>query len=155
MRILLDSRDLINIVEHSRPVAATAFDAYLRAGNHQIVLSFTNVRELSGPLAVSVEFLRLRPFLQALERMPLAYLKETTIIGTEIQAAAKAFVEGTEYQSPSPSVPRWDHVLVVDPRRQKLATENWVNFRLDEIIFYISRVSRRIFAPPDQHLARR
>ena len=81
------------------------------------------MRELSGPLAVGVEFLRLRPFLQALERMPHAYLQEATIIGKEIQAAVGAFDEQTEYQSPLPYVERWDHVLVVDPRRRKLATE--------------------------------
>ena len=57
MRILLDSRDLINIAEHSRPITAENLEAYLRARNHEIVLSFTNVRELSGPLAAGVEFM--------------------------------------------------------------------------------------------------
>lgn len=153
MRLLLDSRDLIDIVEHGRPVTATVFDAYLRANNHQLVFSFTNVREFSGPLAAGVGFLRLWPFLQALESMPHLYLKEATIIPAEIEAAAGAFNAGTVFQSPSPYVPRWDHVLVVDPRRHTLATANWVNFRLDEIIYYLSRASRQVFAPPSHHIA--
>lgn len=51
MRILPDTRDLINVVERGAPVNLDDFEAYLRAGNHQIVLSNTSVREFSGPLA--------------------------------------------------------------------------------------------------------
>ncbi len=154
MRILLDSRDLINIVEHGRPITADDFDAYLRARNHEIVLSFTNVRELSSPLAAGAEFMRIRPYLQTLERMPHVCVKETTIIPDEIRAAVTAFIEGVAYRSSCPYVPRWDHTLIVDPQRQHLSTENWVDFRLDEIIYYINRVRPDVFTPPERHLPR-
>ena len=149
MRILLDSRDLIDVVEHGRPVTPENFEAYVRDRNHQVVLSFTNIRELSSPLAEGAEFMRVRPLLQALERMQHLCLKETTIIPSEIRAAVTAFLEGAEYQSPSPYVPRWEHVLVVDPLRHRLPTEDWIDFRLDEIIYYINRARPDVFAPPE------
>lgn len=97
MRILLDSRDLIDLVEHKRPIPVSDFDRYLRAGGHEIVLSFTNVRELAGPLATTGDFLRVRPFLQAIEQLPHTYIKEVPIPAFEIRAALEAFNAGTEY----------------------------------------------------------
>src|SRR5712692_10384530 len=102
MRILLDSRDLINLVEHGRPTTTQQFDTYLRARNDEIVLTFTNVRELASPLASGAGFLQVRPLLQSLEQVPHTYLKEATIVAIEIHAAAQAFDSGTEYQSCSP-----------------------------------------------------
>jgi len=152
MRILLDSRDLINLVEHGRPTTIQQFDAYLRGGNHEIVLTFTNVRELASPLASGVEFLQVRGLLQSLEQMPHTYLKEITIVAIEIQAAVEAFNSGAEYQGCSPYVTRWDHTLMTLPGQQGSAADNWVNFRLDEIVYYINRVRPDVFAPPDHHL---
>jgi hypothetical protein len=152
MRILLDSRDLINLVEHDRPIAAQDFDAYLRQGGHQIVLSFTNVRELSSPLAMGAEFMRIRPMLQCLERMPHSCMKEVTIVATEIQSAVNAFNAKMEYQDCSPYVSRWDHVLSTPPELHEPAADSWINFRLDEIIYYINRISPGVFAPPNHHL---
>ena len=91
MCFLLDSRDVIDLVEHDRPVSVPDFNAYLRAGNHEIVLSFTNVRELAGPLAVIGDFLRVRPLLQSLEQLPHRYIREAPIIAFEIQSALDAF----------------------------------------------------------------
>lgn len=151
MRILLDSRDLINLAEHGRPTTTRDFDSYLRARNHEIVLTFTNVRELASPLAAGAEFLRVRSLLQALEQLPHAYLKEVTIVGIEIQSALDAFNSGTEYRNCSPYVTRWDHTLMMAPG-QRPGTENWVNLRLDEIIYYINLVRPDVFAPPEHHL---
>jgi hypothetical protein len=152
MRILLDSRDLINVVEHERPINARDLDSYLRAGGHQIVLSFTNVRELAGPLASGAEFLRVRPFLQSLALMPHTYLKEVAIVAMEIQSAVDAFNGGAEYAGCSPYVTRWDRTLMEPPGRQRSAADDWVNLRLDEIIYLINRARPDVFAPPDRHL---
>ncbi|MGA3326778.1 MAG: hypothetical protein ABSF45_20120 [Terriglobia bacterium] len=153
MRILLDSRDLINLAEHDRPITTQQFDAYLRARDYETVLSFTNVRELASPLASGVEFMEVRPHLLSLERLPNTYLKETTIVAIEIQAAVEAFNSGTEYRGCSPYVTRWDRTLVMLPGQERSATDNWVNLRLDEIVFYINHASPHVFAPPAQHLA--
>jgi hypothetical protein len=152
MRILLDSRDLIDLVEHSRPIPAQDFDAYLRSGAHEIVLSFTNVRELSSPLAMGAEFLRIRPLLQCLERFPHSCMKEVTIVAAEIHSAVSAFNAGTEYEDCSPYVSRWDHTLSTPPGQLGSPTDNWINFRLDDIIYLINRTNPRVFSPPSQHL---
>src|ERR1700755_663569 len=108
MRVLPDTRDLIALVEHGQPINAEAFTEYLQNQNHRIVLSFTNVKELSGPLAVDGGFLRGRRFLQSLEAMPHLYMQEPTIPKNEIQSAVESFLAGKEYENISPYVTRWD-----------------------------------------------
>ena len=154
MRILLDSRYLIDVVEHNRPTPPQDFDQYLCAGNHEIVLSFTNVRELVSPLAFGDNFMRLRPLLQLLEHMPHVYIKEVTIVRAEIQAAVDAFTRGIEYEGCSVYVTRWDRTLSTLPGQRRSAADGLVNLRLDDIVYYISRVTPHVFGPPDQHLPR-
>jgi len=43
MRILLDSRDLIDLIEPARPVALDRMNTFLRDNNHEFVLTFTNI----------------------------------------------------------------------------------------------------------------
>jgi hypothetical protein len=152
MRILLDSRDLIDVAEHQRNVTMADFSAFLRDGGHQNVLSFTNVRELTSPLAFGAEFLRLRTLLQSLAQLPHTYIKEATIVASELQSAVRAFETRTEYEDCSVYVTRWDRTFMLIPGQRQLAAENWVNFRLDEIVYYIHREAPMVFAPPREHL---
>jgi hypothetical protein len=152
MRILPDSRDLIDLVQYGRPPVAE-FDAYLRAGHHQIVLCFSNVRELCGPLGRGAVFMDVRPYLQALEQMPLTYLSEAAVFPLEIQAAVDAFVNGAEYKINPPYVDRWDHTLAPLPGPRAGAVDDVVGLRLDNIINYMYLGNRGIFAPPEQYLA--
>ena len=152
MRILLDSRDLINLLEHKGPMAPAEYDSYLRAGDHFNVLSFTNVRELVAPLATGVDFVDIRPLLQSLERMPHTYLMEVPIIGLEIYSAVRAFEQKTEYESPCVYTTRWDHVLLLAPGQRCSVTDNWINLRLDEIVHLMHRDNPEVFAPLEHHL---
>ena len=153
MRILGDTRDLINLLERDCPATPQQFSEYLRTRNHELILTCTNIREVSGPLARGVDFLQLRPLLQALEAMPHSYLAEVRVFPLEIQSAVDAFLGGTEYRSPSPYVPRWDHTLVTIPG-QPSVMDNLVNVRLDEMIYLINRSRPDVFAPPDHRLPR-
>jgi hypothetical protein len=129
-------------------VTAADFEAYLHAGNRQIVLCFTNVRELVGPLGDGAEFMRMRPLLQSLEHIPNVYLKEVSIVRLEIQAAVDAFTGQTEYVCQSPYVRRWDYTLSEgDPTSERL-----VNLRLDDIIYLINLSRPDVFAPAEHHL---
>jgi hypothetical protein len=140
-------------VEHGCPVAVADLGAYLCAGNHQIVLCFSNVRELCSPLSTGMAFMQLRPMLQSLEQLPHTYMKEATIVALELQTAVECFNLGNEYESPSPYVNRWDRTLSEIPGEQS-STDNLVNLRLDDIVFLINLYSPRVFAPPTQHLGR-
>src|SRR5712664_1807072 len=108
MNLLVDSRDLIELVERGRPVTVQEVEAFLRAHDHEFVLSFTNIRELVGTLAINGDFLRVRPWLQSLERIPHLYIQEALIPRNEIQSAVDAFNGGTAYRNPNVFVRRWD-----------------------------------------------
>jgi hypothetical protein len=152
MRILLDSRDLIEIAERQRRVTTQAFDAFLRANNHQLVLCASTVREICSPLAHDVPFVdTIRPILQALETLPLLYLKEVDIYGNEFRAAVDAFSGQAEYQPPSPYVRNYAETLAGPALDGGLPI---VGLRLDQIIFfqYMSPYRNRIFGRRHQHL---
>jgi len=146
MRILLDSRDLIDLLEHQRPTTVANFDAYLRAENHQIVLCFTNVKELAGPIGAGAEYANVEPYFQSLERLPLVYVKESTIVASEIRSAVAAFSAGGEYQDCSPYVPSWDRTLGVAPGQHDAAAEN-LDLSLGQSVKAISCTNPAAFAP--------
>ena len=152
MRILLDSRDLINVTQNGRGATVPELDAYLRAGNHQLVLCFSTVRELCGPIGAGRSFLEVRPLLQSLETLPVVYLREVSILGIELEAAVNAFVAGTEYRDPNPYVRRWDHTLMAGPGERRPQENNVVGLRLDDLVFLIKVTRPDIFSPPQQHL---
>jgi hypothetical protein len=97
------------------PIAAAAYRDYLVAGAHQNVLTFTNVRELVGPIAAGEAFMHLRPHLQALNELPHTYIRETGIIGLELTNAVFAFENQIEYEYPDVYTTRWDRVLTLPP----------------------------------------
>jgi hypothetical protein len=154
MRILPDARDLINLTEHGRPVGTEEFCHYLEAHQHQIVLSFTNIRELAGPLARRGDFLQVRRWLQALEAMPHLYLQEATIIGREIESGVHSFNSGIEYQPIDIYATRWDRTLMMPPGQQRAEYDQFVGLRLDNIVYDMFRSRPQIFAPPEEHLPR-
>jgi hypothetical protein len=152
VRILLDSRDLINVTQNGRGTTVPELDAYLRAGNHQLVLCFSTVRELCGPIGAGRSFLEVRPLLQSLETLPVVYLREVSILGCELEAAVNAFIGGTEYRDPNPYVRRWDHTLTAGPGERRPQENNVVGLRLDDLVFLIKVTRPDIFSPPQQHL---
>jgi len=153
MNILPDTRDLINVAERGQPISADEFRQYLVNGNHRIVLTFNNVRELAGPLAVGdKDFLRIRRYLQLLEAMPHTYLAEVKIPGIEIQSAAEAFTSGNEYKDVSPYVSRWDGTLMTQSGNLTEHFKQLVGLRLDDIVHDIFRYQPQAFAPLTEKL---
>jgi hypothetical protein len=149
MRFLLDAKDLIDVVEHGRPIALADFDEYLRSRGHEIVLTTTNVRELAAPLATDGDFLKMRGLLQGLEALPVCYLREWAILHEELLAAWRAFEGGTRYEGINPYVGRWDETLFPG----EASTRIFVNFRLDEIIYRLWRRNPRILLMPPRTIA--
>jgi len=144
MRILLDAKDVINLVEHSDPISLPEFDAYLRRHNAELALTFTVIREFVGPIAIKGNFLEIRPSLQAIEGLPLAYLREGPIFAEEIKAALQAFRTGAEPARIDPYVRRWDYTFAWPGPSP---AEIFVGFRLDEIVYSVYRKSPHIFRP--------
>ena len=136
MRILLDAKDLIDVIEHGKPIPAHGLDKYLRGRNAELVLSFTNVRELVAPLTESNDFLSMRDLLRPIEALPVCYIREAPIPIEELRAALKAFCGGREPQPIQPYVKRWDETFnYPGPSPAQML----VGFTLDEIIFRLWR----------------
>lgn len=152
MNLLLDSRDLINLLEHSQPVAFENLSAFLREHGHEIILSFTNVRELVGTLAVNRDFQRVRPWLQSLEGAPHRYMRDASIPGDEIQCAVDAFNAGEAYRGPDIFVRRWDETLLLLPAQEEPAINQNVNVQLDEIVYGIYIARPAVFATFESRL---
>jgi hypothetical protein len=111
VRILLDAKDLINLVEHDTPLSLNDFANWLNIRNPRLVLTAMNISELVAPLKRGGDFLEIRVLLQALERSPVCFLRETYIVLQELQSAIEAFRAGTEFQMPDPYVVRWDEFI--------------------------------------------
>jgi hypothetical protein len=142
MKILLDSKDLIDIVEHDRPVKLEDFLNYLNDHDSSLVLTFNNVRELAAPLAQGMDALHVRDLLQRLETLPLSYLGEVNIPTDEVKQAVRAFNSATEYNSINPRVSRWDETIP----GPKPAVGKMLILRLDEIVLDIARVDASVFS---------
>jgi hypothetical protein len=154
MRILLDARDLINVLERRSPVSVADLSSYLCRGDHQIILCFSNIRELVSPLTDGASYLDLRPHLQTLEGLRHTYMKEVGIVGIELQAAVDAFNAGTEFVNPSPYVNRWDQTLSPLPGNRRPIASFLINMSLDNLVFSTYMGNQAVFAPPRHHLAR-
>ena len=142
MKILLDSKDLIDIVEHDRPVKLEQFCIYLHDHESSLVLTFNNVRELAAPLAQGIDALRVRYLLQKLETLPISYLAEVGIPTDEIKEGVRAFNSTTEYRPINPWVSRWDETIP-GPRP---SVGKMLILRLDEIVLDIARVDESVFS---------
>jgi hypothetical protein len=90
--VFLDSRDLINCLEHARPLDHIAFAEYLRSRNAAIILTMTNVLETlprGRPVADTVELAR------RLESLPHVFVRYSEISTHEFTDAVEAFRDGT------------------------------------------------------------
>lgn len=152
MNVLVDARDLIDLVERGCPVSTDRMEAFLRDHNHEFVLSFTNVRELVSTLAINGDFLRVRPWLQYLERIPHLYVRETSIPSRELELAVDAFNGSSAYRDHNVFVRRWDETLMPLPGGRDSEIDQLVNIRLDDIVYWIYRTQPAVFAPLDRYL---
>jgi hypothetical protein len=71
MRIYLDTKDLIDLLERSQPMTAEAFSACLCSNAHRVVVSFHTVAELAAPLLTKSAQTNVMASLNRLERLPI------------------------------------------------------------------------------------
>ena len=148
MRFLLDAKDLIDAVEHNRPIPLTDFDQYLRTRGHELVLTSTNVREFVAPLFTDGDCLKMRKLLQDLEALPVCYLREATILHEELAVAWRAYESENNYAGIDPYVTRWDETLFPGEAPSRI----FVAFRLDEIIHRLYRRRSKPLLIPQRHI---
>jgi hypothetical protein len=108
MRVLLDAKDLINVVEHSIPISLADLKSWLKGKDARLVFSLENIRALSGPLASDPTSLpRIVQYLQDLEALPHCFISCNLDL-LELRSAIKSFDNGLRYETIDPYVPRFD-----------------------------------------------
>jgi len=135
MLIYLDTRDLIDLLEKGRPCGPEEFRRQLVDRKHQLVISFSNVRELSQPLFDAQSKTIVTRLLNQIETMPLKYIREAYICPQEVEEAFAAFSEAREYAGVSPFVGRFDEACT--PWNKRAATASYLNFSLSECVFML------------------
>ena len=107
MKVLLDSFDLINLIEGPGSTLK-AFDSKLRATGAELVIAWTHVREIAAPLERDDGTTVVSAFFNKLEDLPLCFAEETTCLGRELAEAVRAFRAGDKPQVIDPFFDRLD-----------------------------------------------
>ena len=132
IKIYLDSKDLIDLFEKSYPCSPDKFEYELNIYDAEIVLSSTNIEELSAPLSHSKENANIMSKLNRIEKMPIRFISESKISILEINEAVNAFNEEREYLQINPFVSRFDETLSVNGLPP---TKAYINYGLAETVF--------------------
>lgn len=131
MKIYLDAKDLIEILQSGKPCNADELNESLRRGNHQLALSFEVVCEISAPLAHPAAKTNVMTLLNCLDEMPTAFI-HPAIECLELQEALSAFAAGRECNAIAPFVNRFDET--VDPHAHP-ATAIFINYPLAQTVW--------------------
>ncbi|MBU1343945.1 MAG: hypothetical protein KKE44_15285 [Proteobacteria bacterium] len=133
MRIYLDSKDIIEILEKSKPCSAIGFKEFLQSGNHELILSFVTVMEISEPLLHKKASTNVMRLLNQLEDLPHLFIHSSRITLLELQQAYNSFCSDIEYKDVDiPFEKRFD--TVVDLNGQP-STSPYLNYPLAETVW--------------------
>jgi len=105
--IYLDTKDLISLLDGSDNHSADEFEARLRDGGHELVLSSCTIFELAAPLRHPLGKINVMKRLNRLERLPINFISDD-VPRLELVEALHAFSEGREYKEVYPFVDRLD-----------------------------------------------
>jgi hypothetical protein len=131
MKVYLDAKDLINILQVGVPCTANQLTRHLIEHDHQLAVSYDSIVEISAPLLSPSSQTKVMRLLNDLARMPIAYL-HADIRGLELREALDAFSLGREYHNILPFVKRFDETfdLSAEP-----ASRRFMNYSLPEIVW--------------------
>jgi hypothetical protein len=135
MRVYLDTRDLVGLLDRSEPCSTNRFADALRGREAVLALSPTVVFELAAPVVRGSGRTVVSRRLNLLEELPLAYLADWRIHEFELREAADAFRQGRSYVDIDPIVPRLD--VAIDATGGRIGTRMYLNFPLAEIVLTI------------------
>src|SRR5580658_2063983 len=139
MRVLLDAKDLINVVEHSKPLSLPDLDAWLKVRNARLVFSLENIRALAGPLGSDPASLpRIIQYIRDLEAVPHCFIScQIDILA--LRSAIKGYGNVLRYEPIDPYVPRFDFTF------DRMAQPSRPNYTMAEAMADLYRSSPRIF----------
>jgi hypothetical protein len=133
MRIYLDTKDIIKLLEHSLPCTAEEFENILRSGGHELIFSLVTILEISEPLLHKNAPTNVMRLLNQIEKLPHTFIYSSSIVKLEIEEAYNAFIGNNEYRKIAlPFENRFD--IIIDLER-KPATKSYLNYPLSEIVW--------------------
>lgn len=142
MRIFLDARDLISLLDGRGSSGLSEVRDRLRAKGHQLAVSPTLALEIAAPLVASSTETIVMHRLNDLESLPLAYLADSQIPRRELLSAIHSFLERREYVPVDPYVERFDAAI---PISGPAPTAIYLKHGLAETVFTIWQEAPEVF----------
>ncbi len=147
MLVYFDAKDLIGVFEHGKPYNADRFERVFRDGKHQLVLSFSNIREVSAPLLSRNATTNVMRLLNRIEELPVRFICEGTLPRDELKAALTAFSTRREYQGVFPFVDRYDETFALKPLLSRL----YLHHSIAETVFTVWTENAQALRQPLLH----
>lgn len=136
MRIHLDTRDVINLIERGiEGVAADDLEALLLQGHHALVLSFPLICEIAEPIWDPNSTTPVTRTLRRLDQFPHAWVDTGHLPDLEVRAAMEACRTGQPYVGIDPYVGNFLETFENPPAE----VLGWINYTLPEIVFDLWR----------------
>lgn len=93
MKIYLDSKDIIDLFEKSKPCKVDEFDKFLRDNEHEIILSEISIFEIAGSLMSPNH--NTMPLLNWIDSIPRKFIAGSEIDRLELIEALESFCKRT------------------------------------------------------------
>lgn len=143
MKIFLDARDLINLLEGRGQCTVDDFRERLQRGSHTLVLSPTVIFEISAPLSHPSSNTVVTKLLNDLESLPHVFINDAQIQPKEIRSAIDSYIAGSEYVTiDTPYVSRLDAAI---PISGTAPTAHYLNHGLAETVFTMWQGDKQLF----------
>ena len=154
MKLLLDTHDLVRILERGDSCDLMEFADFLAASGHTLVVSTTVVKEIAAPLVERRDASEVFQTLRKLEDLPVCYFNEAKAVYEELSRAAVAFNENEEPQRCTALFSdRIDRAL---PLWGRVETEFYLNYSLSEAVWELWQTHPELLkAPRDRGAALR
>lgn len=131
MKLYLDARDLINILQKATPCTVDHLEESLRRGGHKLTVSFHTVSEMSVPIVRATSKTNVMALLNRLERIPITFIR-SDIDGLELKEALDAYSSKREYRGIHAFVDRFDQTVDLHARPP---TGIFINYSLAETVW--------------------
>ena len=114
MRIYLDTKDLIEIIEKSNPISPIDLKNKLTEKNIELVISNTLLLEISEPLIHNSEKTNVMNVINQIEMIPHIFINTKNLIRFELLEALNSFNIGREYNNVNPFTRRFTETLELE-----------------------------------------
>lgn len=132
MRIYLDTKDLINIIEKSEPISPQDLKKNFIEKANKLIISNMLLLEVSEPLNLKSKKTNVMKFINKLETIPHEFIKTKNLYCRELIEAIKSFNNNKEYKDVNPFTSRYTEVLELS---KKFPLEKFIIYSLGEAIW--------------------